>query len=183
MLSNLKNIFKVTDLRNKILFTLMCVAIYRLGAAIRVPGIDNQAVEQLRIRGAEPGRDRVPQPVLRRGVRELRDLRPRDHAVHHGEHHHAGPRRRDPEAGGVAAGRRGRAAQDHPVDPLPGDRHRHAAGHRTDLRLRPRPRRQRSSEPARTCPTSCCSRTSCRGRCWSWSRSSPARRCSCGSVS
>ena len=48
MLSNLKNIFKVTDLRNKILFTLMCVAIYRLGAAIRVPGIDNQAVEQLR---------------------------------------------------------------------------------------------------------------------------------------
>jgi preprotein translocase subunit SecY len=48
VLSNLKNIFKVTDLRNKILFTLMCVAIYRLGAAIRVPGIDNQAVEQLR---------------------------------------------------------------------------------------------------------------------------------------
>ena len=48
MLSNLKNIFKVPDLRNKILFTVMCIAIYRLGAAIRVPGIDNQAVNQLR---------------------------------------------------------------------------------------------------------------------------------------
>ena len=48
MLANLKNIFKVPDLRNKILFTLMCVAVYRLGAAIRVPGIDNEAVDQLR---------------------------------------------------------------------------------------------------------------------------------------
>ncbi|MEZ5219475.1 MAG: preprotein translocase subunit SecY [Ilumatobacteraceae bacterium] len=48
MLANLKNIFKVPDLRNKIFFTLLCVAIYRLGAAIRVPGIDNEAVNQLR---------------------------------------------------------------------------------------------------------------------------------------
>ncbi len=48
MLANLKNIFKVPDLRNKIFFTLACVAVYRLGAAIRVPGIDNEAVDQLR---------------------------------------------------------------------------------------------------------------------------------------
>jgi preprotein translocase subunit SecY len=48
VLSNLKNIFKVTDLRNKILFTLLCIAMYRLGASIRVPGIDAQAVDQLR---------------------------------------------------------------------------------------------------------------------------------------
>ena len=47
MLSNLKNLFKVADLRNKILFMFLCVAMYRLGAAIRVPGIDNQAVAQL----------------------------------------------------------------------------------------------------------------------------------------
>ncbi|MEN9505896.1 MAG: preprotein translocase SecY subunit [Actinomycetota bacterium] len=46
MLSNLKNVFKVVDLRNKILFTLGIVAMYRLGVAIRVPGIDNAAVEQ-----------------------------------------------------------------------------------------------------------------------------------------
>ncbi|MEY4229523.1 MAG: preprotein translocase SecY subunit [Actinomycetota bacterium] len=46
MLSNLKNIFKVADLRNKLLFTLAMVAVYRFGVAIRVPGIDNDAVKQ-----------------------------------------------------------------------------------------------------------------------------------------
>lgn len=48
MFSNLKNIFKVPELRNKIFFAIMCIALYRLGAAIRVPGIDNQAIDQLR---------------------------------------------------------------------------------------------------------------------------------------
>ena len=46
MLSNLKNVFKVPDLRNKILFTLGMIALYRLGVAIRVPGIDAAAVHQ-----------------------------------------------------------------------------------------------------------------------------------------
>ena len=40
MFANLKNVFKVPDLRNKILFTLAMIALYRLGVAIRVPGID-----------------------------------------------------------------------------------------------------------------------------------------------
>ena len=48
MLSNLKNVFKIPDLRNKILFTLAMVAIYRLGVSIRVPGVDNVAVHQLK---------------------------------------------------------------------------------------------------------------------------------------
>jgi preprotein translocase subunit SecY len=48
VLSSLKNIFKVPDLRNKILFTLLMVLIYRVGAAIPVPGIDFQAVKQLK---------------------------------------------------------------------------------------------------------------------------------------
>ena len=55
MLSNLKNIFKVPDLRNKILFTLMMVLLYRLGAHIRVPGIDDLAVRQLRESAREQG--------------------------------------------------------------------------------------------------------------------------------
>ncbi|MBI5087860.1 MAG: preprotein translocase subunit SecY [Actinobacteria bacterium] len=46
MLSNLKNVFKVPDLRNKILFLLGMIALYRLGVAIRVPGIDADAVQQ-----------------------------------------------------------------------------------------------------------------------------------------
>jgi len=51
VLSNLKNIFKVPDLRNKILFTVMMVLLYRLGAHIRVPGIDDQPVHQPLISG------------------------------------------------------------------------------------------------------------------------------------
>src|SRR5437773_3497100 len=39
--------FRVPDLRNKILFTLMMLALYRLGSHIPVPGIDLSAVKQL----------------------------------------------------------------------------------------------------------------------------------------
>ena len=55
MLSNLKNIFKVPDLRGKILFTVMMVVLYRIGAHIRVPGIDDQAVRQLRESARQQG--------------------------------------------------------------------------------------------------------------------------------
>src|SRR5580700_9922374 len=39
MLTTLKHIFKVPDLRNKVLFTLLVVAIYQLGANVPVPGV------------------------------------------------------------------------------------------------------------------------------------------------
>ena len=55
MISNVKNIFKVPDLRGKILFTIMMVLLYRVGAHIRVPGIDDQAVRQLRESAREQG--------------------------------------------------------------------------------------------------------------------------------
>ena len=48
MLSNLKNVFKVTDLRNKILFVVLMIALYRLGVAIRVPGIDPDEIKQFK---------------------------------------------------------------------------------------------------------------------------------------
>jgi preprotein translocase subunit SecY len=48
VLSNLKNVFKIPDLRNKLLFTVAMIVLYRLGAAIRVPGVDGLAIEQLR---------------------------------------------------------------------------------------------------------------------------------------
>jgi preprotein translocase subunit SecY len=47
-LAKIGNIFKVTELRNKILFTLAMLLIYRLGVSLRVPGVDAQAVSQLR---------------------------------------------------------------------------------------------------------------------------------------
>jgi len=55
VLSNLKNMFKVTDLRNKILFTVLMIILYRLGTHIRVPGIDDQAVRQLRESARQQG--------------------------------------------------------------------------------------------------------------------------------
>ncbi len=48
MIKSLANIFKVNDLRNKILFVIAMVAVYRLGVFIRVPGVDSIAIEQLR---------------------------------------------------------------------------------------------------------------------------------------
>ena len=48
MIKSLANIFKVNDLRNKILFVVAMVAVYRLGVFIRVPGVDSIAIEQLR---------------------------------------------------------------------------------------------------------------------------------------
>ena len=41
------NLFKVPELKEKILFTLLCLAIYRLGAHITTPGVNVLALEQL----------------------------------------------------------------------------------------------------------------------------------------
>ena len=45
MLSIYRNMFKIPDLRKKILFTLMIFAIYRFGAAVPVPGIELDNLE------------------------------------------------------------------------------------------------------------------------------------------
>ena len=45
MLSVFRNMFRIKDLRNKILFTLFIFAIYRLGTAIPVPGVDLARVQ------------------------------------------------------------------------------------------------------------------------------------------
>ncbi len=47
-MAKIGNIFKVAELRNKVLFTLAMLLIYRLGVSLRVPGVDAQAVSQLR---------------------------------------------------------------------------------------------------------------------------------------
>ncbi len=48
MFSRLMNIFKVEDLRRKVLFTVLMIAVYRFGSALRVPGVDPAAVAQLK---------------------------------------------------------------------------------------------------------------------------------------
>ncbi|MDQ6927274.1 MAG: preprotein translocase subunit SecY [Actinomycetota bacterium] len=55
MLSSLKNMFKVPDLRNKIIFTLLIIALYRLGSNVTVPGIDFAAVQELQRTAARGG--------------------------------------------------------------------------------------------------------------------------------
>ena len=55
MISNLANIFKISDLRNKVLFVVMMVIVYRLGVAIRVPGVDGIAIDQLRASADQQG--------------------------------------------------------------------------------------------------------------------------------
>ena len=40
MLETLKNAWKIKDLRNKILFTLFIILIFRIGSVIPVPFID-----------------------------------------------------------------------------------------------------------------------------------------------
>jgi preprotein translocase subunit SecY len=47
VLASLRNMFKVPDLRNKILFTLLIIAVYRFGSHIPTPGVDFQAVQDL----------------------------------------------------------------------------------------------------------------------------------------
>jgi preprotein translocase subunit SecY len=47
MLSRLRNMFRVPDLRNKILFTLVVVAVYRVGTHIPVPYVDFNQIKAL----------------------------------------------------------------------------------------------------------------------------------------
>jgi len=47
MLRRLANIFKVADLRNKIVFTLAIIALYQFGANVPVPGVSWSQIEKL----------------------------------------------------------------------------------------------------------------------------------------
>ncbi len=47
MLQNIPNIFKIPDLRKKIIITLALVVVYRLGTHIPIPGINGQALAVL----------------------------------------------------------------------------------------------------------------------------------------
>jgi preprotein translocase subunit SecY len=55
VLSSLRNMFKVGDLRNKILFTLLVIMLYRFGSFVPAPGIDYDQVQILRDRTEESG--------------------------------------------------------------------------------------------------------------------------------
>jgi len=47
ILSSIQNIFSIPDLRNRVLFMLAMLAVYRIGAFIPTPGINSDALDQL----------------------------------------------------------------------------------------------------------------------------------------
>lgn len=53
MFKTLKNIWRVEDLRNRILFTLLVLIIYRIGSFVPVPGVDKTVLEQTNQQGSE----------------------------------------------------------------------------------------------------------------------------------
>ena len=55
MLGSLGNVLKVADLRNKILFTIGMIVVYRFGAYVPVPGIDLDAVAQIKEQAEQGG--------------------------------------------------------------------------------------------------------------------------------
>jgi preprotein translocase subunit SecY len=55
VLSSLRNIFRIPDLRNKIVFTLAVIAVYRLGSHVPVPGIDISALKTLKNQADQGG--------------------------------------------------------------------------------------------------------------------------------
>jgi preprotein translocase subunit SecY len=46
LITNLKNVFNIPELRNRILFTLGMLAVYRIGAHIPTPGINSEALAE-----------------------------------------------------------------------------------------------------------------------------------------
>jgi preprotein translocase subunit SecY len=55
VLSRLANIFRVPDLRNKVVFTLAVIALYQLGANIPVPGVSYAQVQLLQAKAGASG--------------------------------------------------------------------------------------------------------------------------------
>ena len=119
VIGTLVNSVRIPEIRKKLMFTAAMLALYR--HRLVHPGARHQhrrdrghLGELLRVE-----RPRLPEPLLRRVAPALRDLRARDHAVHHGLDHPAAAAGRGALAREAPQGRRGRAAEDHAVHALP----------------------------------------------------------------
>ena len=45
LIQTLRNIFKITELKNRILYTLLLLGVYRLGTFVILPGIDSDVLQ------------------------------------------------------------------------------------------------------------------------------------------
>jgi preprotein translocase subunit SecY len=57
MFKTLINIFRVPELRNKVLFTLFMLAVYRIGFHVPIPGVDQNAFEKMQEKQQKGGDD------------------------------------------------------------------------------------------------------------------------------
>ena len=149
MLATILNSFRVAEIRKKLLFTAAM-----LGALpARAPTSPCRASTRRRRRAAVQLRrvehPRLPQPVHGRRAVPDRDLRARDHAVHHGLDHPAAADGGLAVAGEAAEGGRGRPAADHAVHALPDRRPRGRPGRSATSSCSAR----RATRPARRCST------------------------------
>ena len=120
------NMFRIPDLRKRILFTLAMLAVYRLGAFLPTPGINTDVLSAAlpAESGLGAGHHR---PVQRRQFPPADHLRAGHHALHHRLDHPAA------DDGGLALPRalaerrRAGPAQDHAVHALPDDPAQHRA--------------------------------------------------------
>ena len=91
LLTSFQNIFKIPELRTRILFTLGMLVIYRIGYHVPVPGVEIKLAPV----GGAPARLLLPQVAHRVEQRGERDEPDRDEPPIHGFFLHAlGSRRR-----------------------------------------------------------------------------------------
>ena len=126
VIESLKNLFSITDLRNRVLFTLGMLAVYRVGSHIPTPGVNPTALAELAASAA--GHDvRLVRHVHGRRALADSDLRAWRDAVYQRVDHPAAPH------GGVAVpraaveGGRARTPENHAVHALSDARARRRA--------------------------------------------------------
>ena len=111
-MGKLKAIFAIPELRQKIIITLLFLAIYRVGFAIPLPYVNQLEMNKSRMGGGRRwARSSVSSPCSPAATWAGPGLRPGHHALHLRLDYLPAPRRRLPAPGKAAEGRRERAAR------------------------------------------------------------------------
>jgi hypothetical protein len=110
LIDTVKNIWRIEELRSRILITLGLLLVYRIGSFIVLPGVDSAQPGGLRCNRRRRYRG-DPFHLHRWGVHPCIHLRVGHHAVHLGLHRHAAGRDRSPGGAEDADVRRAGAAR------------------------------------------------------------------------
>ena len=96
MISTILGAFRVGEIRNKVLFTALVLALYRLGTHIPAPGINSSAVNAIQKNFGGNSILGLLNLFSGGGLGPDRDLRAGDHALHHRVDHPAAAAGRRP---------------------------------------------------------------------------------------